>query len=194
MRKLQNTDHIAWMLAALLLLLPARQSGATTVEDVRFEPRYHWEDITLHLRGAGILRYMLFIKAYAGALYLPPEIDRQTIFGDTPRRLAIAYFHAIEAADLAEATERLIRRNLGARAYEALRPRVEAFNRAYRDVQPGDRYALTFFPERGTELTLNGQSLITIAGVDFADAVFAIWLGENPIDRSFRDALLGGPK
>ena len=160
-------------------------------ENVKFEPRYHLEDTALHLRGVGVLRYMIFIKAYAGALYLPPEIDGDTVFGDIPRRLTIEYFHAIEAEDFSEATEHSMRENLEPATYERLRSRIEAFNGAYRDVQPGDRYALTFVPGRGTELAFNEQPLIIIAGVDFADAVFAIWLGENPIDSSFRDALLG---
>jgi len=35
------------------------------------------------------------------------------------------------------------------------------------------------------------ETLGTIPGDDFAAAVFAIWLGRNPIDTGFRDALLG---
>ena len=61
----------------------------------------------------------------------------------------------------------------------------------YRDVEPGDRYALTFAPGRGTQLLLNGAPLGSIDGDDFAAAVFAIWLGADPIDRGFRDRLLG---
>jgi len=194
MRYLSSTRRSAWLVVAAVLLFPAQRLEASMVENVKFEPRYHLEGTALHLRGVGLLRYMIFIKAYAGALYLPPEIDGDTVFGDIPRRLTIEYFHAIAAGDFSEATEHFMRENLEPAAYERLRPRVEAFNSAYRDVQPGDRYALTFVPGRGTELSFNEQPLITIAGVDFADAVFAIWLGENPIDRSFRDALLGRSK
>jgi hypothetical protein len=48
-------------------------------------------------------------------------------------------------------------------------------------------------PQRGTTLTLNGVDLGTIPGADFARAVFSIWLGERPIDRGFKRALLGAP-
>jgi hypothetical protein len=61
----------------------------------------------------------------------------------------------------------------------------------YRDVKPGDRYALTYVPGVGTELALNGTRLGTVAGADFAAAVFAIWLGPKAIDDSLKTQLLG---
>ena len=44
----------------------------------------------------------------------------------------------------------------------------------------------------GTTLSLNGESLGSIPGDDLARAGCAIWLGANPIDKNFRDLLLGG--
>ncbi len=58
-------------------------------------------------------------------------------------------------------------------------------------MKPGDRYAFTYLPERGTELSLNGEPLGTLPGVDLAKALFAIWLGEVPLDDSLKQALLG---
>jgi hypothetical protein len=46
-------------------------------------------------------------------------------------------------------------------------------------------------PGRGTELALNGTPLGTLVGTDFSRALFGVWPGEKPIDRSFRDTLLG---
>ena len=141
---------------AILLFIAAPSSHAVTVEGVDFAETYQVEDIELHLRGSGLLRYLVFIKAYVGAFYLPPQEDARQALGPTPRRLEL-----------------------------------EEFNTFYQDVQPGDRYALTYRPGSGTELSLNGTPLGLIAGDDFAAAVFAIWLGTDPIDTDFRDALLG---
>ena len=58
-------------------------------------------------------------------------------------------------------------------------------------VQPGDRYSLTYIPGVGTELALNGTPRGVIEGADFAAAIFSLWLGENPFDRQFKQALLG---
>ena len=62
----------------------------------------------------------------------------------------------------------------------------------YRDVEEGDRYRLTYSPGVGTTVALNGEPLGTIPGADFAADYFGIWLGEEPLDRSFRDQVLGG--
>jgi hypothetical protein len=70
-------------------------------------------------------------------------------------------------------------------------PKIESLNRLYKDVQPKDRYALTYLPGLGTQLTLNSVSLGTIEGAEFAKALFGIWIGVNPIDKTFRDRLLG---
>ena len=72
-----------------------------------------------------------------------------------------------------------------------LRPQIDKLNALYKDVKPGDRYALTYLPGVGTELALNGTSLGIVEGADFAAAVFAIWLGPNAIDQSLRTQLLG---
>ena len=182
---------ITLTLAALVLTAAAPSRGAVTVEGIAFDKTHRVEAAELHLRGAGLLRYMVFIKAYVGAFYMLPGADPTQALGPTPRRLELAYFHAIEAEDFAEATRRKIADNVGAGTLAAIAERLARFNGLYRDVQPGDRYALTYLPGRGTELALNGVPLGRIAGDDFAAAVFAIWLGPAPIDAAFRDTLLG---
>jgi len=72
-----------------------------------------------------------------------------------------------------------------------LQARIERLAAMYRDVEPGDRYALTYLPGEGTRLSLNGEVLGLIPGDDFAVAVFSMWLGDHPIDETFRNALLG---
>ena len=69
--------------------------------------------------------------------------------------------------------------------------RIEYHNSLYENVQPGDRYSLTYIPGKGTELALNGESKGLIEGPDFAAAVFSIWLGPKPISDSFKRQILG---
>jgi hypothetical protein len=71
-----------------------------------------------------------------------------------------------------------------------LRPRLDQLNALYRDVEPGDRYSLTYVPDWGTELALNGVPLGRIPGADLAAAVFAIWLGDQPMDEPLKRRLL----
>ena len=73
----------------------------------------------------------------------------------------------------------------------ALQNQIAYHNSLYVDIEPGDRYSLSYTPGQGTVLALNGRPLGTIEGADFAAALFSIWLGPNPADAGFKTALLG---
>lgn len=164
---------------------------AATVEGVTFSREVRAGDSTLALRGCGLLRYMLFIKAYVAAFYLPESIRSEDALGDVPKHLEIEYFHGITAQDFAKATSSSISRNVSLMTFQRLKPKIDEFNALYRDVKPGDRYALTYIPGRGTTLSWNGQPLGTVAGEDFAVGLFDIWLGPNPLDSDLKRLLLG---
>jgi hypothetical protein len=184
--------RVLLLIVVAALVFPATVGqAAVKIEGITFEKSYRANDTLLQLRGYGLLRYLVFIKAYVGAFYMPPEVDAALALGSTPRRLELSYFHAIRAADFAKATRQKIADNVAPETLKVIDERLERFNGLYRDVQPGDRYALTYLPGKGTELSLNGVSLGHIEGEDFAAAVFAIWLGPAPIDVTFRDTLLG---
>ncbi len=178
-------------LAVMLTLLMVPPADATEVENVVFDKQVMVGQQALEIKGAGVLRYLRFIKAYAGALYTQPGLTPETVLSDTPKRLEIEYFHALKGKDFGPATYKGLSKNLDEAAIERLRPRIDYHNSLYVDVQPGDRYALTYVPGVGTELALNGRPIGIIEGADFAAAIFSLWLGENPYDRQFKNALLG---
>ena len=176
------------LLAGAVAVFPA---GASQVEGVKFEPVHRAADQVLELSGAGLLRYMGFIKVYVGALYLPPGVDPSQVLSDTAKRLEVEYFHAIDGEDFGPATIEGISRNVGEETLARLMPKIDYHNSLYVDVKPGDRYALTYIPGRGTELSLNGEPRGIIEGAEFAAALFSIWLGPEPLSRSFKTAQLG---
>lgn len=175
----------------LTTLLIVSSTGATEVEDVTFDKQVVVGDHELAIKGASVLRYMLFIKAYAGALYTLPDLDPDAVLSDTPKRLEVEYFHALKGEDFGPATYNGLAKNLKTADIERLRPRIDYHNSLYADVKPGDRYALTYIPGVGTELALNGNPVGVIEGADFAAALFSLWLGKNPYDERFKKALLG---
>lgn len=103
------------------------------------------------------------------------------------------YLRGFRRGQFAEAADAILSRTFAAQQLAPLRPRIERLHAAYRDVGPGDRYALTYRPGVGTELALNGEPLVVVPGADFAAAYFAIWLGPEPADQRFRDDLLRRP-
>lgn len=146
-------------------------------------------DNKLQLVGTGTFRYMFF-KVYDGALYMLPDADITDPMALVPKRLELSYTRAITAAQLVESGDKILARNVDEQTYAALAGELRMINAAYSDVQAGDRYALVYIPGTGTVLELNGEPLVTVPGEEFAQAYFAIWLGEKSAKRSFRDALI----
>ena len=181
----------ALLAAALVAAAPggARASEVAELAGVSFARELRVGDTSLALHSLGLLRW-LFFEAYVAALYLGDDAPPQRALADVPKRLEIHYFRAIDGARIGEAALAILERNFGPERLLPLRPRIDAIAGLYRDVAPGDRYALTYLPGRGTELSFNGEPRGTIPGADFAEAYFAIWLGAQPIDASLRDQLL----
>jgi hypothetical protein len=170
-----------------------QRSAAAEIEGVHFAEEIHSGEVTMRLSCVGLLRYKLFIKAYVAALYVGDGAAVGDVLGDIPKRLELSYFWSISGSDFGKAGDQVLERNVDAQTLAALRPRLYQINAWYRDVRPGDRYALTYIPGVGTELALNGNRLGVIDGADFAAAYFRIWLGDHPIDTRLRDQLLGCP-
>ena len=176
---------------ALIATWPfAAPAGAASVGGVEFATHYEWNGTPLRLNGAGVLRYRVFIKGYAAALYLGHGVDSDQSLDDVPRRLEIEYLWSIPADAFARITVAQISRNVDATTLARLRSSIDQLNSLYTDVQPGDRYALTYVPGVGTELALNGEPRGLIEGAEFSAALFAIWIGQEPVDQPLRKQLL----
>ena len=178
---------LSW--SAAFLLFFAFAADARTIEGVRFPEAVRAGTSEMRLQGAGLLRYKVIFRGYVAALYQQaPRPD-----ADTPsaRRLEIEYFWDIPADEFQKATVEGVRKNTDPANFAKLRQQIDTFNQFYRDIESGDRYSLTYLPERGTELALNGEPLGTVPGEDFASALFGIWLGEQPLDETLKKKLLG---
>jgi hypothetical protein len=180
--------------AGLALVCFSGHVGAAEVGGVRFVDSLSIGNEQLRLHGTGVLRYRVFIKGYVAALYLAEasggDVTPTGPLSDRPRRLEIEYFWAIPADGFARATVEGVSQNTDRATFESLRDRIDRLNALYEDIEPGDRYALTYLPGVGTELAHNGRRLGVIEGADFSAALFSIWLGERPLDDSLRRQLL----
>ena len=176
--------------AALMVAVVPGTAVSAELEGVRFADQLKVGEVRMDLNCVGLLRYKMIFKAYVAALYVGSGVSPQDVLQDVPKRLELSYFWSIDGADFGNAGDQIIARNIDEQALARLRPRIAQINALYGDVKPGDRYSLTYVPGVGTELALNGQRKGLIEGADFAAAYFRIWLGDYPIDASFRDRLL----
>ncbi len=163
---------------------------AAEIEKVRFADSVRAGGAALPLHGVGLLRYKKFIKAYVAALYLDSSVNSRDVLSDVAKRLEIEYFWKISGPDFGKTANQIMARTHPADELSPIRPRIDQLHALYRDVKPGDRYALTYLPGVGTELALNGKPIVTIPGADFASVYFAIWLGEKSGSDSLRVQLL----
>ena len=170
------------------------QKKTRQISGVRFDEQIVVDGKLFKLENLGLLRYKMIFKGYVAALYLGDECSVKDVFDDIPKRIELSYFWSISAEDLVMSSEKVLWRNVSELQLAKLRSRVKKLHQAYQDVKPKDRYALTYIPGKGTEMTLNTKSVITIKGADFARAYFAIWLGKQPLDKGLRDTLLGAVK
>lgn len=190
-------DTALWMLLFFFTVFFFAGFGGTAVASVEgndgpFESRFAVANRNLELTGTGIIRYLGIFKVSEVALYMPAEVSPdQVLKPDTPRRLEVRYFHDLKKKDFVESTRVWIRKNVSEAEYRALEPQIEQLNALYEDVKEGDRYGLTYVPGKGTTLDLNGRELGAVPGGDFAQALFSIWLGDEPVDDGLPAELLG---
>ena len=176
-----------WLIAAIISPIDI---NAAQVEGSFFKDSLSIEGKKLELTGTGLLRYWGF-KAYLGALYLEAGCPPDEVLLDRAKRIELEYLRAIEGKDFGPATNKSLAKNLDAKTLNQLQPRIDYHNSLYEDVKPGDRYSLTYIPGRGTELALNDKPKGVIEGADFAAAIFSIWLGQKPMNESFKEQILG---
>ena len=153
------------------------------------------KEIKTSLNPAGNHRfvYRMFFKLYDARLYTDAEqttnID-ELLDGENALLLEFDYLRKIKKSIILESSGKILARNMSPSELALIQKRVDLINAMYRTVGEGDRSALSYVPGEGTTLWINGRSIITIQGKDFARLYFRIWLGEQPISERMRDALL----
>jgi hypothetical protein len=188
MKCLKSTAIVFLISIALILPLSA---GAVEIDDIKFEKQFRASETGLEIKGVGLLRYLGVFKAYAGAFYLEEGAPINQALADRAKRIEVEYLRSFKGEDFGPATVKMMEKNVDKTTIEKLRQQIDYHNSLYEDVEPGDRYALTYIPGRGTELSLNGKPKGIIEGADFANALFSIWIGQQPIDESFKRQILG---
>ena len=145
----------------------------------------------LKLNGMGV-RKKLFIKVYVGGLYVAtPNHDAAAIIAaDEPKQVVMHFLYSKVGKDkLTEAWREGFANNSAANL-PALRARLDQFCALWPDMTRGERAVITYIPGTGTRLELNGKDAGVIPGKDFADAMFAVWLGAKPADAGLKAGML----
>ncbi|MBU8897606.1 hypothetical protein DRW03_23310 [Corallococcus sp. H22C18031201] len=181
----------ATLSALLLSLTLAVPALAKEVAGVSFPDTVQVDGKALKFNGAGLRKKMIF-KVYTAGLYLetPSQDAAQVISSDQVKRVRMTMLRDLEKKTIVDAITDGFKKNAGA-GFPALKARLDTFASAIPDLKKGDELILTYTPGRGTRVTSKSGQEIDVEGKDFADALFSVWLGKEPVDSSLKEGMLG---
>ena len=180
------------LLAALACLsMAAAIAVAGEVAGVKMPETATIEGKTLKLNGAGLRKKMMF-KVYVAGLYVenPSKDAAAVISADAVKSMRLHILRGLSGSQIGEAISDGFHHNSKAQM-GALNERLQKLNAMFPAVVEGDQIVMTYVPGKGTMVSAKGQDKGVIEGKDFADALFAVWLGENPVQDDLKKALLG---
>jgi hypothetical protein len=145
----------------------------------------------LKLNGVGLRKKMMF-KVYVAGLYVEtPSKDAATLLGANEiKSMRLHILRKLKGSQVSEAIADGFELNSKAELPK-LKGRLDQLAGMIPDVAEGDEIALTWVPDKGTRVTVRGTDRGSIEGRDFADALFAVWLGPHPIQDDLKQGLLG---
>lgn len=175
---------------SLVLALPAL-AAEKEVAGVKFPETTTVGGKELKLNGAGLRKKLIF-KVYAAGLYLetPTQDAAQVISSDQIKVVRMSMLRDLEKAKITEAITDGVEKNNKAQM-PALKARLDSFNAAIPDLKKGDELTITYIPGKGTRVQSKSGQEMSVEGRDFADALFGVWLGSNPVDGDLKNGMLG---
>ena len=181
----------ATLSAVALSLMLAAPAFAKEVAGVKYPETATVEGKELKLNGAGI-RTKLVFKVYTAGLYVenPSKDGAQLINSDEVKRVRMYMLRDLDKKTIGDAMADGFKKNAGAKMAE-LQPKLDTFTAALPDVKKGDEITLTYVPGQGTRVQSKSGQALTVEGKDFADALFSVFVGKNPVDGGLKDGLLG---
>lgn len=193
-----NKTSLRSLFSALLLTcavaLPA--SAAIDVNGYKFDDTARVGGKDLKLNGAG-MRTKVIIKVYAAGLYLT---DKKTSMAeiaaiDGPRRVTIMMARDVSSDSFGSAFMEGLTDNTTSAERSTMATQVTKFGEMFASVpglKKGDTLHIDWLPGVGTQCELNGKKLgEVVPDVAFYNAILRIWLGDKPVDRSLKPAMLG---
>ncbi len=190
MEKFVNTTKLSIPVFALLFSMVA---SAANIAGVKLEDTIQRDSQTLTLNGAGVREKFIF-DIYVMGLYLPAkQTDEKILIAEPPSNRVLMHFvyKKVEREKLDSTWQESYEKNVSADQMKKLAERLIAFKSLFTDMVEGDVIWLDYYPEKGTEILINGVKRGQVDGADFNAAILSIWIGADPVDRDLKDNLLG---
>ncbi len=178
---------------SILTLSLAASASAGELAGVTLPDQIQVDSRILVLNGMG-LREATFLKVdvYVAGLYLETKSSDPgaIIHSDQAKRLVMKFVRAVGRKDLVKAWDESFKESAGA-SLPALKERIATLDSYMSDVPNGAVMSFTSLPGSGVVVEVQGAAKGTIAGFDFSEALFGIWLGSHPPNPGLKAGLLG---
>ncbi|MGE6762078.1 chalcone isomerase family protein [Corallococcus interemptor] len=178
--------------AVLLSLTLAAPVMAKDIAGVKYPDTATVAGKELKLNGVGLRKKAIF-KVYTLGLYVenPTQDATALLNADEVKRVRMFMKRDLKKEQITEAIENGFKKSAGANMPK-LQARLDAFKAAIpAEVKEGQELNLTYVPGKGTTVQVTGGQSIDVEGKDFADALFSVWLGKDPVDSGLKDGILG---
>ncbi|PIQ30876.1 MAG: hypothetical protein COW62_10860, partial [Zetaproteobacteria bacterium CG17_big_fil_post_rev_8_21_14_2_50_50_13] len=124
-------------------------------------------------------------------LSAPATNAEAAIAGNPPKRVTMDILYGeLERRKLTDGWSEGFEKNQSEKAFADLQARLKLFNAMFSDTHQGDQFVFDFLADGSTRVTLKGQQAGVIEGVDFQQALLAVWLGKKPADKDLKSAML----
>ncbi len=184
------------LLAAALALAHLQVAAQATVAGVRFEPEATVGGQRLQLNGAGV-RFKLFIKVYAAALYTSRKALRteDVLQPDMPKRVQLVALRDTGGDELGKLFARAIEDNASREEFAKSIADVVRMGQIFADaheLRKGEVITVDYVPGTGLSIGFRGrQQGDAFKSPQFSSMMFKIWFGPKPPDGPLQGALLG---
>lgn len=181
-----------------LSLFTSVSSQAMTVSDVKVAEVVPAtaERPELQLNGAALRELYLLIESYVGALYLEtPSTSDAAILADTQTHKRMVFhivMKRVGARRIANALQEALVVNISEQEHQELLQEIEQMLSYFQGkMHRGDEVWFDFIPGKGTRISINGEAKGIVPGDLYFHAMLSIWIGDSPVSRDFKDAVLG---
>lgn len=178
------------MRSMLLSSLLAFSAFAGELNGVKMADDVTVDGKALKLNGMG-LRRKFIVDVYVAGLYLEhPSKDAGAILKtDEARRVDLKMLRDLDSKTIVDAIRTGFDKNASSQM-AALKERLDTFCGLVPNVKKTQTLVITYVPGKGTSISGAGESTV-VAGKDFADALFSVWIGKSPVDDSLKAGMLG---
>lgn len=181
--------HRLKLLALMLLITNVNMANARPLAGVELPEQLPYSDSPWPLTGMG-LRTKLLMKLYAAGLYIP-KTDMVSLQPESAKAIRL---HIISSMITRENLRDAIQEGLIKSTRNNLAPmqaQIKMFLSIFQeDVRQNDIFDLVYLPDQGVRVYKNQQLKVTLQGAAFQQALFGIWLADDPVQDSLKIELL----